>query len=665
MSPADAAELRRIIGEPIEPVRFDVGDLDLTIDPLLDLDAFVNARWRAANPVPPDRSAWDCFSVLHERSLQIQAVIAVDVASGEPSGAAARIVGDLWISGMSAAASSSIDALRHELHVIESLGSTTALIDYLGERHARGWPVLFGFDVVADFDDPSMHVACVTQAGLGIPDPDIYREVGTQALLDAYALHIAALLAWSGVDENEVRTLAGHVVAFEQRLAAVSITPPVFARDMALRQHHVALDEADAITPGFSWRSFFERQGVEPPSTFSLAMPAFHREWSAMLVDTPLGVWRAYVACQTLAGVAPHVGGELGIVHHRFHGETLRGQSSPVPRWKQVIASINAFAGEAMGELYVERTFASGAAEKARALVERVRAALRARLIRLDWMSDATRNHALRKLAAMRAKIAHPPRWREWSSVRTSPDDWLGNLLAIRAYEHAWTLSKLDHPVDVDEWHMTPQTVNAGYDPQTNQVVFPAAILQPPFFDEKADDAFNYGGIGAVMAHEMTHGYDDQGSRFGIDGRFENWWSEEDRERFNRRADLLVALIEREAVSTADPVDGRLTLGENIADFGGLAVAFDAFCGTIDAGTAVDPPIGGYTRLQRFFLSWAAIWRRNLTPDEARRRLRIDPHAPAALRANAAPANMPEFARVFGAEASLVEKIGASCVRIW
>jgi putative endopeptidase len=650
-----------MIGEPIELVRFDSGDLDPSVDPLVDLDAFVNARWRAANPVPPDRSAWDSFAVLKERSLQIQAAIAVDAASGKLSGHAARVVGDLWASGMDALAEASVDGLRDEIRSIEALQSITSIVAYIGERHGRGWPLLFGFDIAADFDDPAVHIACVFQAGLGVADPDFYRDPDTQALRAAYADHLAGLLAWSGIDTAQTHALADDVVAFERRLAAASMTPQALARDVASRQQRISLAEAEAITPGFSWRSFFDRQGLTSPPVFSLAVPAFHREWNVMLRDTPLPVWRAYLACHTMTSVAADLGGALGQLHHRFHAEALRGRHLPVPRWKQVIATIDALAGDAMGELYVSRVVSARAKERVQALVERLRVALRARIIRLDWMGESTRAYALRKLDAMRAKIAHPVRWRDWSGLRTSPDDWLGNLLAARAFDHAWMLSKMTQPVDADEWRMTPQTVNAGYDPQRNQIVFPAAILQPPFFDEHADDALNYGGIGAVIAHEMTHGYDDQGSRFGVDGRLENWWNDEDRARFENRAQSLVTLIERDHVVDGKPVNGRLTLGENMADFGGLAIAYDALCSQLSECAGIDPAVDGHTQRQRFFLAWATIWRQNLNADEARRRWRIDPHAPASVRANAAATNMPEFSLAFGANA----EHSPARVRLW
>jgi putative endopeptidase len=656
-----------LIGAPIEPVRFDVGDLDHSISPAIDLDAFVNARWRAANPLPVERSCWDSFAILHERSLQVQATIAIEVAAMKTSrDHASRIVGDLWTSGMRAVDDATTLPLRQELQRIDSLATNAAVADYVCERHARGWGVLFHFDVTADFDDPRANLACISQAGLGLPDRDLYLDTRNSALRDQYQRHVAALLAWSGTPESKAQARAADVVVFETRLARATTSRQTLARDISQRQRRITLEEADRLSPHFSWRRFFHAQGVSPPATFSLAMPAFHAEWSALLQDVAPPIWHDYLTVHTLTSMATAAGSSLGALHHRFHEKILRGQDAPKPRWKQVIEAIDAHAGDAMGELYVARTFSERARRKAEDLVESLRTALGIRIEGLDWMSRATKQRALEKLAAMRAKIGHPLRWPDASAFHTSADDWLGNLLAARACEQRRKLARIGAAIDVDEWRMTPQTVNAGYDPQRNEIVFPAAILQPPFFDENADRALNFGGIGAVIAHEMSHGYDDQGSRFAADGRFENWWSDDDRARFDALAQRLIAQFDAATTTEGDAVNGRLTLGENIADFGGLAIAFDALCAVMENADEADPRLGGYDQRQRFFFAWATIWRQNLTPAEARTRLRIDPHAPARLRANMAPSNMLEFAQAFAHEsAGAMARQETERVQIW
>ena len=664
MSAATDTALQDLIGAPIEPVRFDARDLDPSISPLDDLDAFVNARWRANHPLPPDRSSWNCFTVLHERSLQIQAEIALAAMAASERSEAERVVGDLWASGMRATDESSAQRLHGELCRIDSLETPASIAAYLCERHARGWPLLFAFEVDAAFDDPRSHIACISQAGLGLPDRSHYLDTETAALRDAYAVHIAALLRWKGVAPARSHEQAVSIIAFETRLAAVSTPRQTLARDVAQRQPSIALAAADRRHGTFSWSAFFAAQGIAPPVRFSLAMPAFHAEWAAMLGEVAPEIWRAYFSFHTIGSLAAALGGELGQLQHRFHGEILRGQQQPKPRWKQVLETIDAHAGEALGQLYAARTFSQTARQRADDLAARLRRSLRQRIGALDWMSEATKTRALHKLDALRVKIGHPLQWRDWSELHTTPADWLGNLLALRAFSHRWMLAKLGRLVDADEWSMTPQTVNAGYDPQRNEVVFPAAILQPPFFDASADDALNYGGIGAVIAHEMTHAFDDQGSRFGADGRFENWWSERDRVRFDAAAQQLVELFDAATTIGGEPVNGRLTLGENIADFGGLAIACDALNVALAEQKNKDPMLDGYDQRQRFFLAWATIWRQNLTPAEARTRLRVDPHAPATLRANAAPSNMSEFLAAFSSERHLQMRPPGG-VRIW
>lgn len=646
--------VRELVGTPIPPVRFDLRDLDHTTTPATDLDAFVNARWRAANPVPADRSCWDCFTILTERALQTQAEVAINAArTGAPRTHTERVVGDFWCSGMDGRAINALGLLplREEFARIDALDTPEAIAAYLSDRHARGWGVLFGFEVAPDFENPSATIPFIFQGGLVLADRDAYFDATPHgaALLVAYRAHIAAMLARSGMPHPGVQAMANEVIAFETRLASASLSRQMLSRDIAQRYRRVTLDEADRRHPTFAWRAFFAAQGIAPPPYFSLATPSFHAAVEAMLREVPVATWRAYLRFHTIDQMAVHLDDATVALHHRFHGELRRGQRVLTPRWKRVLHAINAGIGEAMGQLYVARTSATGAKHGAELLVDRLRAALRIRIERLDWMGPKTRMHALRKLAAMRVKIGFPERWREWSALDTSAQTWCANILSARALNHRWMLAKLGKPVDHLEWPMLPQTVNAGYDPQRNEIVFPAVILQPPFFDPDADDALNLGGIGAVIAHEMTHAFDDQGSRFGANGCFENWWSDADRARFEASAQRLIDLTDG-LPGTEERVDGRLTLSENIADLGGLAIACDVLQDTLAATTSPDPMHDGYSQSQRFFLNWAVIWRQNLTRDEHRQRIRTDPHAPAALRSNLAASHLGPFAEAFGCE---------------
>jgi len=628
--------------EPIEPVRFDVRDLDPDGDPRVDLDAFVNARWRARNPVPPDRSCWDTFTVLSERTLAIEAAIAESVAAGNTRpGTPERIVGDFWTSSMHAEPDDT--PLRAELARIERLDSTEAIAAYIRDRHVRGIGVVFRFDVEPDFDAPEQAIAYVSQGGLGLPDRDDYFDASSHGLARrrAYLAHIAAMLALAACDAS----LADDVLAFETALAAASTSRRELARDIAARFRPVDLAAADRTMTRFAWSDFFRSLGIVPPARFSLAMPDFHAAVDALLASTPPAIWRAYLAFHTIDCAAPFLGRQLEQQHHDFHRRTLRGQKTAAPRWRRIIETIDAHVGEAMGRLYVARCCSIESKRQVEAIAENLRAAMRTRLEAIDWMTEPTRRAALRKLSALRFRIGHPDRWRDLSGLVTDPRSLYANVLAARRFEQHDRIARIGRRVDLTRWTMAPQTVNARYDPQRNEVVFPAAMLAPPFFDPDADAALNYGAIGAVVAHELTHAFDDQGSRFDASGRFENWWTEQDRARFDALADRMRAHFDAMPEIGGERIDGRLTLGENIADFGGLAIAFDALARA--TARAADPMIDGFTQARRFFFGWATIWRQNLTLGEVSFRLRHDRHAPASIRANAAAVNLDGYRRVF------------------
>lgn len=630
--------------DPIEPVRFDVRDLDPDGDPRIDLDAFVNARWRARNPVPADRSCWDTFTVLSERTLAIEAAIAEAAASSASRpGTPERIVGDFWTSGMHADPDDA--PLVAELARIVRLDSTEAIAAYVCDRHARGIGVVFRLDVEPDFDAPEQTIAYIGQGGLGLPDRDDYFDTSSHGLARrrAYLAHIATMLDIAGSGDA---ALADDVLAFETTLAAASTSRRELARDIAARYRPVDIDAADRETPHFQWTRFFHALGVAPPVRLSLAMPDFNAAADTLFASASAVVWRAYLAFHTIDAAAPYLGRELEQQHHEFHRRTLRGQKSAAPRWRRVVEAIDAHASEAMGRLYVARCFSAGSKRQVESIAENLRAALRTRLESLDWMSETTCRAALRKLSALRFRIGHPERWRDLSGLVTNPRSLYADVLAARAFEQRECIARIGRRTDRTRWTMPPQTVNARYDPQRNEVVFPAAMLAPPFFDADADPALNYGGIGAVIAHELTHAFDDQGSRFDANGRLENWWTSEDRARFDALAARMSAHFEAMPAPGGERIDGRLTLGENIADFGGLAVAYDAL--TRATARTRDPMIDGYTQAQRFFFGWATIWRQNLTLGEASFRLRHDRHAPASMRANAAAANIDSYAKAFG-----------------
>ena len=627
--------------------RFSIDDLDPGIDACTDFGAYANGKWLAANPIPGDRTSWGAFEMLDERSTAVQHQLAEQAAADTAATGVKKIVGDIWATGMDEARinAQGIEPLAAELAAIDALADGAAIAEYLRTTAAKGGGFLIDFAAEPDFQNPEINIAYASQGGLGLPDSKYYFDADKQAIREAYVAHIAKVLELSGVPADEAARQAADVMAFETRLAKVSKSREELSRDVSLFYNLVEVAEADRLTPNFPWSRFFESQGVAVPEKFSLAIPDFHREVDKALADTDPAVWRAYLRFHTVDGASPFLSDAFVEENFNFYSKTLRGQKEMRPRWKRVLGTINMLAGEALGQLYVQVAFPPESKAKMEALVANLGDALKARIENLEWMSEETKAKALAKQAGFTAKIGYPDKWRDWTGLQTGRDSYLANVLAAREFNYRWNIAKIGQPVDRDEWGMSPQTVNAYYSPLRNEIVFPAAILQPPFFDPEATDEMNYGGIGAVIGHEMTHGYDDQGSRFGPTGKFENWWTDEDAAGFKARTGKLIAQFDGYTTADGLKVNGRHTLGENIADLGGLATAYDAMKKATE-GTP-DPMTDGLTRDQRFFLNWATVWRRNFTPEELKNRIATDEHAPAQFRAIGAPSNLPAFAAAF------------------
>ncbi|MEN5209063.1 M13-type metalloendopeptidase [Stenotrophomonas terrae] len=644
---------------------FTAADLDASKDACTDFNGYVNEKWLNANEIPADRTSWGAFTILDERSVAVQHQLAEQAAAMKNATGIEKIVGDFWAAGMDEAKINSlgITPLKADLAAIDGLQNTAALADYLRTTAAKGENFLFGFGPEADFKNSAMNMAYASQGGLGLPDTTYYTDASKADKLNAYKAHVAKVLELSGVPAADAAKQAEDVIKFETRLAKASKSSVELSRDVSLYYNPVTVADADKLTPNFSWAAFFQAQGVAAPEKFSLAMPAFHAEVSKMLADTDPAAWRAYLRFHTVDGAAPYLSNEFVQENYAFYGKELNGQKEIKPRWKQVLGTIESDAGDAFGQMYVKVAFSPESKAKMEELVKNLAGALKDRIQGLAWMSDETKAKAIAKWETFTPKIGYPDKWRDWSGLSTTHDDYLGNVRAANAFNYKWALAKIGQPVDKTEWGMTPQTVNAYYNPLQNEIVFPAAILQPPFFDPNADDALNYGGIGAVIGHEMTHGYDDQGSRFGPTGNFENWWTPADSKGFAGLTGKLVNQFNEYKVGDQS-VNGSLTLGENIADLGGLATAYDALQ---KASTGKeDAKVDGFTRDQRFFFNWATVWRTKYTAENAKVRLATDPHAPAQFRAMGAPSNLPTFAAAFQCKAgSPMVRAGDKQVVIW
>ncbi len=641
-----------------QPITLQATDLNTAIDACADLNGFVNSNWLAANPVPADRTTWGTFEILGERSLEIQQKLAEAAAADTSATGVRKLVGDFFATGLDEAAieTAGITPLQPLLDQINALDSKQAIADFIANSHAQGRSQLFSFGGNADYKNSDMVIAYAGQGGLSLPERAYYLEDRPDYVKARTALleHVRKTLELAGVDSETAARQAEAVVAFETRLAKAS-TARVELRDPAKRYTPTSIEQADALTPNFPWGTFFDTVGVARPAMFSLSMQDFFTEVNRMLDDVPVQDWQAYLRFHEIDGAAPYLSNAFADQNFAFYGQALRGQAEQQPRWKRVLGTLNEGAGEALGQLYVDAAFPAESKARMQTLVENLSDALKQRLENLQWMGDETKTQALEKWASFTPKIGYPDNWRSWDGLQTNRDSYVANVLAAAAFNARYRLDKIGKPVDRSEWFMPPQTVNAYYNSTRNEIVFPAAILQPPFFDPNADDALNYGGIGAVIGHEMIHGYDDSGSRFDAKGNMHNWWTDADRSGFEQRTSLLGEQFDAYESIDGIHVNSKLTMGENIADLGGLAVAYDALQKALEGRDAGE--VDGYTQDQRFFMNWANVWRRNFTPDELKVRLTTDSHSPANFRAIGAPSNLPAFAAAFDC------KVGDAMVR--
>ncbi len=651
-------------------VAFDIADLDTSVDACKDFNAFVNAKWIAANPIPGDRTRWGAFDELREKSLQTQKAL-VEAAAAKTDAAEGSIeqkIGALYRSGMDEASieKAGFDPIKPELARIDALKDSGTIFDYLVDSFSRGQGSVFAFGAETDFKNSSRKIAYAFQSGLGLPTPDYYSAEQHAGIRDAYLAHIAHVLELVGVDAAAAKKQAADVLAFETRLAKASLKP-VELRVPENQYNFVSIAEANKVTPHFDWARFFAAQNADVTDGFSLSQPKFFAELDRMIGGVPVEQWQAYLRFHHADNASPYLSTPFQQANFAFHKQTLNGQKENEPRWKRALATVNEQVGMALGELYVVENFPPESKARAKELVDNLQAALKTRIENLDWMSAETKVKALEKWSSFLPKIGYPEKWRDWSGLTFAADDYFGNVVAAVEFNHKYDVAKIGKPTDRLEWGMTPQTVNAYYNPTDNTINFPAAILQPPFFDAKADDALNYGGIGAVIGHEASHGFDDQGSQFDALGNNTNWWAEADAEAFKARTSKLVDQFNAYEPLPGKHINGQLTLGENIADLGGVAIAWDALQVALkDSPAEAQASIDGYTPQQRFFLNWARVWRGNVLDKRLEVLLATDPHSPARFRAIGAPSNLDAFAEAFGCkDGDPMVRSGEQQVKIW
>ena len=625
--------------------------IDRAVRPQDDLYSFVNGTWLRGHAIPADRAQDGAFRELRDRAEADVRTIVEE--AGTLPGPDARKIADLYASFLDVerVESLGVGPLRPLLDAIAAVGDRAALAGVLGRLQRQGRAALFGAYVGTDAKDSSRYLVHLSQAGLGLPDESYYRDDAYAAIRTAYVDHLARLAELVGLPEPNA--LAAQVMDLETALAAAS-WDRVTCRDA--EKTYTLMTEAAlrAHAPGFDWDAWLA--GLEAPdgsvAEVVVRQPSFVAAAAELWAERPLAQWQAWLALRTASSCAEYLHDAVVAEDFAFYGHTLSGTPELRERWKRGVALVEGALGEAVGQLYVQRHFPPAAKERMEALVANLVEAYRRSITALDWMGPATRERALEKLARFTPKIGYPVRWKDYSALEIRGDDLLGNVLRAAAWRTDVELAKIGRPVDRDEWLMTPQTVNAYYHPRMNEIVFPAAILQPPFFDAEADDAANYGGIGAVIGHEIGHGFDDQGSRFDGAGNLTDWWDADDRTEFERRAKALISQYDglSPAGLPAHRVNGALTVGENIGDLGGLTIALQAY-GIATAGT--EPPVlDGFTGPQRVLLGWAQVWRAATRDEEAIRRLAVDPHSPPDLRCNAVVTNLDTFHDAFDVQES-------------
>jgi len=656
--------------ERIEPVArgIDQANFDTTYQPCQDFYQYANGNWLKNNPVPEEYGSWSLMHEVYENNNDIQKKIVNDDAlQSAPEGSIAQKITDLYRGALDTVAidAAGLAPLEGDFEKIAAIASIKDLQDVITAYHVEGINMLFDLTAMQDLVNSEQVMLYITQGGLGLPDRDYYTRDGEAdiTLRGQYVDHVAAMFVLLGDDKASARLQAESILAIETQLAEKSLTN-VESRDLANWHKINTIDEANGVTPNLSWGEYLAELGLQELESFSLAPNKFFVEMNKMFEDVSLDDWKNYLRWHLVNISTPYMPMEFDRQDFAFNGVILGGRKEQQDRWKRALTRVNTFLGEGLGKLYVERVFPPESKTKALEMINNLKTALGARLSNLEWMSDETKVKALEKLDAFGQKIGYPDKWRDYSSLKIDKGYHIDNIRRGRAFEMRRNLDKIGKPVDPTEWGMTPQTSNAYYTPLKNEIVFPAGMLQPPYFDGEIDDAVNYGAMGAVMGHEMLHGFDDKGSHFNKDGNMEDWWTDEDRAKFEERTAMLVKQFNDYIAVDDLHVNGELTLGENIADMGGLRVAYDAL--QLASAGKEDPVIDGLTRDQRFFLSFAQIWRANTTTEALKLRVQSDPHSPRHLRVLGPLSNMDEFAAAFGCEgAGDMMRPAEERIKIW
>lgn len=629
-----------------------VANMDKTTAPCQDFYQYANGTWLKKTEIPADYSAWGVFNILNEKSLaQLRTIM--ESAAGNTKAATGSIekkLGDFYAVGMDEKKieADGIKPLEPELQRIQAMKDTKDLQNEITRLHKMGINAAFGFGSGQDFKDSTQVIGQAAQGGLGLPERDYYTNTdeSSKKIRDQYVAHIAKMLTLAGTEPAKAEATAKRILAFETKLAEASMTNTDL-RDPEKIYHKMTIAQLNDLTPHFIWTQYSADLGFPSINEINVGEPDFFKQFETQISTLPLDEWKEYLSWRLLSDAAPFLSNNFVEEKFNFDGKILQGKKQNLPRWKRVIQTADHEMGQALGQVYVKTAFSPQAKARALDLVSKLKAQFREDLGKLDWMSADTKKNALAKLDKFTQKIGYPDKWRDYSGLKIERDSYAANVFRAEEFEFKRQLAKIGKPVDRTEWLMNPQTVNAYYMAEMNEIVFPAAILQPPFFNPSADDATNLGSIGMIIGHEMTHGFDDEGSKFDGSGNLKDWWTAEDKKHFQERVDHIVNQFDQYTVAGDAKIKGKLVSGEAAADLGGVTIAYKALEKSLGDKPRVKDA-NGFTPEQRFFIAFAQAWMQNTRPERMRLMAKTDPHPLAKLRVNGTVANMDAFVKAFG-----------------
>lgn len=636
--------------EVVKIAAINPANMDTTVAAGTDFYEYACGGWIKNNPLKPEYARFGTFDQLLENNQeQLRVLIEELSATPHEAGSVAGKIGALYAMGLDSTKlnADGVAPVKEELAAINALATKSDVSKMVATLHKEGMAPFFALFVGADEKNSAMNIVQLYQAGIGMGDRDYYllEDEGSAKMRDAYRAYINKLFTLAGSSPEQADAAVDAVMKIEKAIAEISYGREDL-RDSQKNYNKLAYEDFKQIESPLDWDVYFESMGLAGLKELDAKQINFYKDMSEALRNTTVDEQKYYLAFNLLSAAAPYLSDDFVDADFEFYGKVMSGKQEQQPRWKRSLNTVNGALGEAVGEMYVEKYFPASSKEKMLTLVGNLQTALSERINGLEWMSDTTKAKAQEKLAAFTVKIGYPDKWRDYSGLEIKDDSYWANVRRSNIFDMVYQLADVDKPVDKSRWHMNPQTVNAYYNPTTNEICFPAAILQPPFFNPDADDAVNYGAIGVVIGHEMTHGFDDQGRNYDKDGNLIDWWTAEDAVRFTERADKLVDQYDQIIVIDTLHANGRFTLGENIADHGGLLVAHQAYLNSLK-GKETPAPIDGFTNEQRFFLGYATLWGQNIRPEEIRRRTKIDPHSLGKWRVNAALRNIAPFYAAF------------------